>query len=225
MQSEPSAGEPGLIAILRGVVPERVLGVAEVLYAAGFRAIEVPLNSPEPFASIAALAGGVQRDCLVGAGTVLDADDVRRTHAAGGRLVVAPNFDAEVVAEAIRMAMQVLPGIATATEAFAALRAGATQLKLFPASSYGPRHLQALRTVLPKAINILPVGGVAADQIPDWLAAGAAGFGFGSELFRPDYSLAEIARRAQLIVQAFRDARRRQDATAIPTTTTTGGTS
>ena len=226
MQSDPSAGEPGLIAILRGVVPERVLGVAEVLYAAGFRAIEVPLNSPEPFASIAALAGGVQHDCLVGAGTVLDAGDVRRTHAAGGRLVVAPNFDAAVVAEAIRMAMQVLPGIATATEGFAALRAGATQLKLFPASSYGPRHLQALRTVLPKGINILPVGGVAADQIPDWLAAGAAGFGFGSELFRPDYSLAEIARRAQLIVQAFRDARRRQDATAIPTTTTTtGGTS
>ena len=215
-----------MIAILRGVVPERVLGVAEVLYAAGFRAIEVPLNSPEPFASIAALAGAVQRDCLVGAGTVLDADDVRRTHAAGGRLVVAPNFDAAVVAEAIRMAMQVLPGIATATEAFAALRAGATQLKLFPAASYGPRHLQALRTVLPKGINILPVGGVAADQIPDWLAAGAAGFGFGSELFRPDYSLADIARRAQLIVQAFRDARRRQDATAIPTTTTTtGGTS
>ena len=226
MQSDPSAGEPGLIAILRGVVPERVLGVAEVLYAAGFRAIEVPLNSPEPFASIAALAGAVQRDCLVGAGTVLDADDVRRTHAAGGRLVVAPNFDAAVVAEAIRMAMQVLPGIATATEGFAALRAGATQLKLFPAASYGPRHLQALRTVLPKGIDILPVGGVAADQIPDWLAAGAAGFGFGSELFRPDYSRAEIARRAQLIVQAFRDARRRQDATAIPTTTTTtGGTS
>jgi 2-dehydro-3-deoxyphosphogalactonate aldolase len=224
MQSDPSSCEPALIAILRGVVPERVLGVAEELYAAGFRAIEVPLNSPDPFASIASLAGGLPRDCLVGAGTVLDADDVRRTHAAGGRLVVAPNFDAEVVGEALRMGMQVLPGIATATEAFAALRAGATQLKLFPAATYGPRHLQALRTVLPTGINILPVGGVAADQIPDWLAAGAAGFGFGSELFRPGYSLADIARRAQLIVQAFRDARRRQDATAVPaTTTTTGG--
>jgi 2-dehydro-3-deoxyphosphogalactonate aldolase len=223
MQSDPSPGEPGLIAILRGIVPGRALGVAEVLYAAGFRAIEVPLNSPEPFASIAALAGGLPADCLVGAGTVLDAEDVRRTHAAGGRLVVAPNFDAGVVAEAVRMAMQVLPGIATATEAFAALRAGATQLKLFPASTYGPRHLQALRTVLPKGVGILPVGGVAADQIADWLAAGAAGFGFGSELFRPDYSIADIARRAQLTVQAFRDARYRQHATAIPTTTT-GGT-
>jgi len=225
MQSDASSGEPALIAILRGIVPERALGVADVLYAAGFRSIEVPLNSPEPFASIAALAGG-RPDCLVGAGTVLDAGDVRRTHAAGGRLVVAPNFDAGVVAEAIRMAMQVLPGIATATESFAALRAGATQLKLFPAASYGPRHLQALRTVLPKGIDIFPVGGVAADQIPDWLAAGAAGFGFGSELFRPDYSLAEIARRAQLIVQAFRDARRLRDAAAVPATikTTTGGT-
>lgn len=223
MQSDPSPGEPALIAILRGIVPERVLEVAEVLYAAGFRAIEVPLNSPQPFASIAALTGGVRRDCLVGAGTVLNADDVRRTHAAGGRLVVAPNFDAGVIAEAVRMAMRVLPGIATATEAFAALRAGATHLKLFPAATYGPGHLQALRTVLPQGVGILPVGGVAADQIADWLAAGAAGFGFGSELFRPDYSLADVARRAQLIVHAFRDARRRQDAAAIPTTRTTGG--
>jgi 2-dehydro-3-deoxyphosphogalactonate aldolase len=208
MQSDASSGEPALIAILRGIVPERVLGVADVLYAAGFRAIEIPLNSPQPFASIAALAGA-RRDCLIGAGTVLDAEEVRRTYAAGGRLVVAPNFNAEVVAEAIRAGLQVLPGIATATEAFAAVHAGAAQLKLFPAASYGPRHLQALRTVLPKRIEVLPVGGVAADQIGDWLAAGAAGFGFGSELFRPDYSLAEIGRRAQLIVQTFRDARRR----------------
>jgi 2-dehydro-3-deoxyphosphogalactonate aldolase len=207
MPSDKS-GDLGLIAILRGIVPERVLEVAEVLYAAGFRAIEVPLNSPDPFASITLLARNLEPDCLVGAGTVLDAEDVRRTHAAGGRLVVAPNFDADVVGEAIRMTMQVLPGIATATEAFDALRAGATQLKLFPAASYGPRHLQALRTVLPAGIGILPVGGVAADQIADWLAAGAAGFGFGSELFRPDYSLQDIARRAQLIVQAYRGARR-----------------
>ena len=199
-------------------MPERALGIAEVLYGVGFRSIEVPLNSPQPFASIAALASGLPRDCLVGAGTVLDIDGVRSTHAAGGRLVVAPNFDEAVVAQALRMTMQVLPGIATATEAFAALRAGATQVKLFPASSHGPRHLQALRTVLPEEINIFPVGGVTADQIPEWLAAGAAGFGFGSELFRPEYSLAEIDRRARLIVQAFRDARRRREASASPTT-------
>src|SRR5277367_6750407 len=177
MQSDASSGEPALIAILRGIVPERALGVADVLYAAGFRSIEVPLNSPEPFASIAALAGG-RPDCLVGAGTVLDAGDVRRTHAAGGGLIVSPNFDAQVIGAATQRAMQVLPGIATATEAFGALRAGATQLKLFPATTYGPRHLQALRTVLPPATGLLPVGGVAAEHILDWLAAGATGFGF-----------------------------------------------
>jgi 2-dehydro-3-deoxyphosphogalactonate aldolase len=226
MQSEAPAGEMTLVAILRGIAAERAIGVAHVLYAAGFRAIEVPLNSPDPFASVAALAAGLPPDCLVGAGTVLDAVDVRRTHAAGGRLIVAPNFDVEVIGAATRASMQVLPGIATATEAFGALRAGATQLKLFPASTYGPRHLQALRTVLPQGTRILPVGGVAADHIADWLAAGAAGFGFGSELFRPEYALEDIERRAQRLVRAFREARGRLDALpgSTTTTTTTGGT-
>ena len=225
MQSEPPMGEMTLVAILRGLVPERALDVAHVLYVAGFRAIEVPLNSPDPFASIAALAAALPPDCLVGAGTVLDAGDVRRTHTAGGRLVVAPNFDPTVIGAATQRAMQVLPGIATATEAFGALRAGATQLKLFPATTYGPRHLQALRTVLPPGTRILPVGGVAADPLADWLAAGAAGFGFGSELFRPQYRLADIERRAQLLVRAFREARGRIDAPTgtAATTKTTGG--
>jgi 2-dehydro-3-deoxyphosphogalactonate aldolase len=187
--------------------------------------VAIPLNSPDPFASIAALAAGLPPDCLVGAGTVLDAADVRRTHAAGGGLIVSPNFDAEVIGAATQRAMQVLPGIATATEAFGALRAGATQLKLFPATTYGPRHLQALRTVLPPGTRILPVGGVAADNLADWLAAGAAGFGFGSELFRPEYGLGDIERRAQLLVRAFREARARLEAppgTATITTTTRG---
>jgi 2-dehydro-3-deoxyphosphogalactonate aldolase len=209
MPSETSADENTLVAILRGVTAERVIEVAQVLYSAGFRRIEVPLNSPDPFASIAVLSSRMHPDCVVGAGTVLDAADVRRTQAAGGRLVVAPNFDPAVIGEAVRLSLQVLPGIATATEAFGAIRAGATQLKLFPAASYGPRHLQALRTVLPKGIGVLPVGGVAADQIFDWLTAGAAGFGFGSELFRPEYSLGDIEQRAQRLMQAFREARRR----------------
>jgi 2-dehydro-3-deoxyphosphogalactonate aldolase len=221
MPSDASPGENALVAILRGVTPQRVLGVAQAAHAAGFRVIEVPLNSPDPFASIAALAAAALPDCVVGAGTVLDAADVRRTHAAGGRLIVAPNFDAAVVGEATRLAMQVLPGIATATEAFGAIRAGATQLKLFPASSYGPRHLQALRTVLPQGVGILPVGGVGAEHIPDWLAAGAAGFGFGSELFRPEYALGDIERRAQLLMQSFREARRRLQASSPAQTTTT----
>jgi 2-dehydro-3-deoxyphosphogalactonate aldolase len=188
---------------LRGVVPERVIEVANVLYAAGFRVIEVPLNSPQPFASISALSGALPSDCLVGAGTVLTGQDVQRTHAAGGRLIVAPNCDAQVIGEATKLGMRVMPGIATATEAFSAARAGATQLKLFPASSYGPQHLRALCTVLPKEIRIFPVGGVTAEQIPGWLAAGAAGFGFGSELFRPEYSLDDIKHRAQLLVRAY----------------------
>ncbi len=222
MQSEIPADDSALVAILRGVLPERVMAVANVIYAAGFRAIEVPLNSPDPFKSIAALAASAKPDCWVGAGTVLNPGDVRRTHAAGGRLIVAPNVDAEVIREAIRLGMQILPGVATATEAFAALSAGAKQLKLFPASTYGPRHLTALRAVLPGETGLLAVGGVAADQIADWLIAGASGFGFGSELFRPEYPLEDIERRARLLVRTFRDARSRL--AASPTTTSTGRT-
>ena len=198
-----------LIAILRGVVPERVAAVANRLHAAGIRIIEVPLNSPDPFASIAALARCALADCLVGAGTVLNAGDVQRAHAAGARLIVAPNCDPEVIRAALQLGMQVVPGIASPTEAFGAIRAGATQLKLFPASSYGPRHLQALRTVLPRDIGILAVGGIGAADVFDWLAAGADGFGFGSELFRPEYSLEDVSNRARVLMGALRDARRR----------------
>jgi 2-dehydro-3-deoxyphosphogalactonate aldolase len=203
MPSEPLPPSHALVGILRGVVPEKVIEVAKVLYTAGFRVIEVPINSPQPFASISALAGALPSDCLVGAGTVLTGQDVQRTHAAGGRLIVAPNCDAQVIAAATKLGMRVMPGIATATEAFSAAQAGATELKLFPASSYGPQHLRALCTVLPKEIRIFPVGGVTAEQIPGWLAAGAAGFGFGSELFRPEYSLDDIKHRAQLLVRAY----------------------
>jgi 2-dehydro-3-deoxyphosphogalactonate aldolase len=202
MQSE-SPAPLNLVGILRGVVPDKVVEVAKILYAAGFRVIEVPLNSPQPFASVSALAGALPADCLVGAGTVLTAQDVQRTHAAGGRLIVAPNCDEQVIGAAIKLGMRVMPGIASATEAFSAVRAGATQLKLFPASSYGPAHLRALRSVLPREIKLFPVGGVTAEQIPGWLAAGAAGFGFGSELFRAEYSLDDIKQRAQVLVRAF----------------------
>jgi 2-dehydro-3-deoxyphosphogalactonate aldolase len=226
MPSEVLSGGTALVAILRGVVPERVVGVAGVLHAAGIRIIEVPLNSPDPFASIAALAAGVPPDCLVGAGTVLNTGDVHRVHAAGGRLIVSPNCDPEVIRTAIELGMQVLPGVATATEAFSAIRAGAAHMKLFPAISYGPRHLQALSTVIPKHIGMWPVGGVAAEHIPAWLAAGATGFGFGSELFRPEYSLTEIERRATLLMRALREARRGLEPAAdpVPTTKMTGGT-
>ncbi|MDB6105076.1 MAG: 2-dehydro-3-deoxy-6-phosphogalactonate aldolase [Gammaproteobacteria bacterium] len=209
MQIESAIGESAVVAILRGVQPARVVEIAGVLRTEGIRIIEVPLNSPDPFGSIAALVAAQGSDCLIGAGTVLDLEAVRRTYAAGGRLIVAPNCDADVIRGAVQMGMQVMPGIATATEAFSAIRAGATQLKLFPAVTYGPRHLQALRAVLPANVRVFPVGGVGAAEIPGWLAAGAAGFGFGSELFRPEYDLPEIERRARQLVQALRTAHQR----------------
>jgi len=203
--------ERALVAILRGVEPARVIEVAETLRAAGLRIIEVPLNSPEPYASIAALAGRHGLDCLIGAGTVLNLEQLRRAHESGARLMVAPNCDTEIIEGALRLGMQAMPGFATATEAFSAIRAGAGQLKLFPASSYGPRHLQALRAVLPPEALVFPVGGIGASDIPGWLAAGAAGFGLGTELFRPDYSLADIEGRAHRLVDAFNAARQRHE--------------
>jgi 2-dehydro-3-deoxyphosphogalactonate aldolase len=207
MTSDSTANSVALVAILRGVVPERIVKIGDVLYAAGFRIIEVPLNSPDPFASIAALAACNRPDWTVGAGTVLTVADVQRTQAAGGRLVVAPNCDPEVIRSAVQLGMQVMPGFATATEAFQAIQAGARDLKLFPACTYGPRHLQALRAVLPTSVRVFPVGGIGVGDISAWLTAGAAGFGLGSELFRPEYELEEIAQRAADLVRAVREVR------------------
>jgi 2-dehydro-3-deoxyphosphogalactonate aldolase len=207
MASGSSANSAALVAILRGVVPDRIVGIGDVLYAAGFRMIEVPLNSPDPFASIAALAACNRPDWIVGAGTVLTVADVQRTQAAGGRLVVAPNSDPEVIRSAVQLGMRVMPGFATATEAFQAIQAGAQDLKLFPACTYGPRHLQALRAVLPTSVRVFPVGGIGVADISAWLTAGAAGFGLGSELFRPEYELEEIAQRAADLVRAVSEAR------------------
>jgi 2-dehydro-3-deoxyphosphogalactonate aldolase len=196
---------PELVAILRGLTPERAPEVGAAVVAAGFRTIEVPLNSPRPFDSIALLARA-HGDCLVGAGTVLSSADVDRVHAAGGRLIVAPNCDAAVIRRALEKGMRVLPGIATATEAFAALAAGATELKLFPASTYGAGHLRALKSVLPTNVKVYPVGGIGSQDIAEWLASGADGFGFGGELFKPADTLAELAKRARDLVGALRSA-------------------
>jgi 2-dehydro-3-deoxyphosphogalactonate aldolase len=194
-----------MIAILRGLTPQRALETGAALVAAGFRSIEVPLNSPEPFITIGLLAKA-HPDCLVGAGTVLTAAEVDRVHGAGGRLVVAPNCDGAVIRRALDLGMRVIPGIATATEAFAALREGATELKLFPASTYGPGHLRALKSVLPKHVCVYPVGGVGSQDIPQWLESGADGFGFGGELFKPAYTLADVAARAKGLFEALRAA-------------------
>jgi 2-dehydro-3-deoxyphosphogalactonate aldolase len=217
MKSETSSGGVTLVAILRGVLPSRVVAIGNVLYEAGFRRIEVPLNSPDPFASITALADCRLPDLIVGAGTVLDIDDVRRTQDAGGRLIVSPNTRAEVIRRAVQLGLEVIPGFATATEAFAAIDAGARQLKLFPAATYGTRYLQSLGAVLPAGVQVFPVGGVGAEDIGPWLAAGAAGFGFGSELFRPEYGLAEIQQRAENLMRALEDARPVRTATTATT--------
>lgn len=195
-----------MVAILRGLTPQRAPEVGAALVDAGFRCIEVPLNSPDPFDTIKLLAGAHGAQCLVGAGTVLSAAEVDRVHGAGGRLIVAPNCDSAVIRRALERGMRVLPGIATATEAFTALNAGATDLKLFPAATYGPRHLKALKSVLPKHVRIYPVGGIGSQDIAEWLVSGADGFGFGSELFTPAYTLAEIEKRAHALIEALRAA-------------------
>ena len=203
MPPEPASPAPPLVAILRGVTPDLIAAVATTLHQAGIRIIEVPLNSPQPFASIQTLAKLALHGCLIGAGTVLNTADVQRTFDAGGRLMVAPNCNPAVIAGALRLGMTAMPGIATATEAFAAIDAGATTLKLFPAASYGPAHLKALKTVLPAAVRVFPVGGIGAADIGAWAAAGADGYGFGSEIYRPDYSIAQIASRAQQLLASL----------------------
>jgi 2-dehydro-3-deoxyphosphogalactonate aldolase len=200
-----------LVAILRGLVPERAAEIGAGLVAAGFRSIEVPLNSPRPFDSIGLLARA-HGDCLIGAGTVLTSAEVDRVHAAGGRLVVAPNCDGAVIRRALDLGMRVLPGIATATEAFEALRHGATDLKLFPASTYGAGHLRALKSVLPKHVKVFAVGGIGSQDIAAWLESGADGFGFGGELFKPAYTLADVTVRAKGLVEGLRAAAEKQSA-------------
>jgi 2-dehydro-3-deoxyphosphogalactonate aldolase len=195
---------PVIVAILRGVVPENAGDIAQTLLDAGIRAIEIPLNSPDPFRSMETLAKLGVKDCVFGAGTVLATADVARVKTAGGKLVVAPNTDVDVIAAAIDNSLIPMPGFATATEAFAAVTAGARHLKLFPAQTYGTGHLKALKAVLPADVAVYAVGGVGADDIAEWWKAGVSGFGFGSELFKPSYSRKEIETRARRIVEAAR---------------------
>ncbi|HEX6637332.1 MAG TPA: 2-dehydro-3-deoxy-6-phosphogalactonate aldolase [Steroidobacteraceae bacterium] len=194
-----------MVAILRGLTPDRALETGQALVEAGFRSIEVPLNSPQPLDSIKLLSAALP-DCLVGAGTVLTPVDVNNVRGAGGRLIVSPNCDPQVIRHALGFGMRVMPGIATATEAFAAIQAGATELKLFPASTYGTSHLRALKSVLPKSVKVFPVGGIGAQDIAGWLASGADGFGFGGELFKPAYTLADVSARAKGLFDALRAA-------------------
>ncbi|WP_299309965.1 2-dehydro-3-deoxy-6-phosphogalactonate aldolase [uncultured Croceicoccus sp.] len=192
-----------LIAILRGVAPEEVEDIGEALIAAGFRVIEVPLNSPRPFESIARLASRFEGRAVVGAGTVITAREVEQVRDAGGQIVVSPHTDAEMIAATVAAGLVSLPGFATPSEAFAALRAGASGLKLFPAEASSPQALKALRTVLPEGTRLLPVGGIDGDTMGRWHAVGAAGFGIGSSLYKPGRSAEDIGERARALIEAW----------------------
>jgi 2-dehydro-3-deoxyphosphogalactonate aldolase len=196
--------ENGLIAILRGVQPHEALAIGEVLYGAGFRVIEVPLNSPEPYASIRLLRDSLPADCLVGAGTVLSAQQVQAVHAAGGQVIVMPHSDPQVLRAAKAAGLYLAPGVATPTEAFAALAEGADVLKLFPAEQMSPALVKAWLAVLPPGTVLLPVGGISADNMPAYFAAGVKGFGLGSGLFKPGMSAAQVAENAAAYVAAWK---------------------
>lgn len=193
-----------LVAILRGLTPAEAPAVGDALAEAGFTALEVPLNSPEPLAGIRLLRDRLGDRVLIGAGTVLSPEDVRAVAGAGGQIIVSPNADPAVIAETKRLGLLSLPGVFTPTEAFMALNAGADALKLFPAEIAGPSGLKALRAVLPAASRLYAVGGVSPDNLGDWLAAGASGFGVGSALYKPGMDARQVSERARAFMDAWR---------------------
>ena len=195
-----------LIAILRGVTPDAVEGVADVLIDAGFTLIEVPLNSPDPLTSIGRLVAAHGDRAVIGAGTVMTTRAVADVAERGGRMIVSPNSDAAVIAAAVSRGLVSLPGFFTPTEAFAAIDAGAHALKLFPAEGASPAMLKAMRAVLPTGCPVLAVGGITSDTIAPWRRAGAAGFGLGSALYRPGETLDGLRDRAAALIAAYRAA-------------------
>jgi len=197
----------GIIAILRGITPDEVIAVSQVLYDAGVRVVEVPLNSPEPFRSIEMLSKAFAGKMIVGAGTVLSVQDVNVLKAHGGQISVSPDCNEAVIARAKDLGLEPLPGVFTPTEAFAAIRAGAKHLKLFPAEVASPQTIKAWKAVLPKHVRIYAVGGVTPENMGDWLSAGASGFGIGSSLYKQGMSMAKISESAHSLVSAWKRAK------------------
>ena len=192
-----------LIAILRGIQTNECLETARTIYDAGFRCIEIPLNSPNAIDSIALLAQHLPDDCLVGAGTVMTSEQVAAVHQVGGRLIVMPHADTAVILAAKSLSMLCTPGVASLTEAFAALQAGADALKLFPAESVPPSVLKAWRTVLPASTICLPVGGVKPDGMQAYVEVGAQGFGLGSNLYRAGWDVSQVRASADAYVATW----------------------
>lgn len=186
-----------LVAIIRGVTPDEAAATGRALFEGGIRMIEVPLNSPDPFASIERLAAELGDTALIGAGTVLDPADVEQVKVAGGRIIVSPNTNADVIRATVEAGMVASPGIFTPSEAFAALAAGADVLKLFPAEAASPKVVKSMRAVLPKDVPLLIVGGVTPDSMQAWLDAGASGFGLGGGLYMPGQSPEETLAKAR----------------------------
>ena len=193
-------GQCPLIAIIRGVRPEEAEAIGEALLSAGIRIVEVPLNSPDPFASIGRLAKRFGNDALIGAGTVLDSEDVRRVADAGGRIIVSPSSDVPVIRATAQAGLVSAPGFFTPSEAFTALGAGAHALKLFPAEASSPQVVKAMKAVLPPHVPLIVVGGVKPDTMRLWLDAGAQGFGLGGGLYKPGQSSEETAAKARAYV-------------------------
>lgn len=192
-----------LVAILRGLAPAEALDVGTALIEAGFRMLEVPLNRPGAIECIGLLARHVPAGALVGGGTMLTGEQVREVHAAGGRLMVSPNCEPEVIRLAASMDMFCAPGVATPTEAFNALKAGAHALKLFPAEMVRPEGLKAMKAILPPGVPLWPVGGIKPDTMAGWIKAGATGFGIGGALYTPGLTAAEVGARARAYVEAW----------------------
>jgi 2-dehydro-3-deoxyphosphogalactonate aldolase len=197
-------GQCPLIAIIRGVTPGEAVEIGHALFEGGIRIVEVPLNSPDPLASISAIADSLGDQALVGAGTVLTPEDVRRVHDSGGRIVVSPNMNPAVIRATVEAGMVSSPGIFTPSEAFAALEAGAHTLKLFPAEAASPKVMKSMRAVLPKEVPFLVVGGVTPESVPGWMDAGADGFGLGGGLYKPGQSPQETVQKARACVEAVR---------------------
>jgi 2-dehydro-3-deoxyphosphogalactonate aldolase len=196
----------GLVAILRGLKPTEAISIGQALFDAGIEAIEVPLNSPEPFSSIARIVEVLPKTALVGAGTVLTAADVDALHKAGGRLLVSPNIDAEVMGRAMHHGMVTMPGVFTPTEAFQAIRLGASALKFFPASVLGSSGIAAIRAVLPATTLIGAVGGVSDKDFAGYKAVGVSVFGLGSSLYKPGATVEDVSQRARAAVAAWDEA-------------------
>jgi 2-dehydro-3-deoxyphosphogalactonate aldolase len=197
-----------LIAILRGIAPDEAIAVTEALLHAGIDRVEVPLNSPDPFDSIGAMVAAFGEQALIGAGTVLTVDEVELVARAGGRLIVSPNCDTDVIARTRKLGLESWPGIFTPSEAFSALQAGATGLKLFPGSMAGPSGLKAMRAILPPGAPVFAVGGAGPENFAEWIKASADGFGLGSALYKPGMSADDVGARARDIVAAYDKAAR-----------------